>query len=79
MKVRNGFVSNSSSSSFCLGKNYMTLEQIRLFSEWLKNREEDSNIYEQKYYFLGELDHYDEELLDYLEKIGVDKEYIATC
>jgi len=47
--------------------------------QWLKNREEDSNIYEQKYYFLGELDHYDEELLDYLEKIGVDKEYIATC
>lgn len=29
MKIRNGFVSNSSSSSFVLGKYFMTPEQIK--------------------------------------------------
>jgi hypothetical protein len=29
MKIRNGFVSNSSSSSFVIGKYFMTPEQIR--------------------------------------------------
>jgi len=28
MKIRNGFVSNSSSASFVLDKNYMTEEQV---------------------------------------------------
>jgi hypothetical protein len=34
MKIRQGFVSNSSSSSFVLGKSYMTDEQIDKFSRF---------------------------------------------
>jgi hypothetical protein len=36
MKVRNGFVSNSSSSSFVLGKYFMTPEQIEEFKSLIK-------------------------------------------
>jgi len=33
MKIRTGFVSNSSSSSFVIGKNFMTKKQIKEFEE----------------------------------------------
>jgi len=36
MKVRNGFVSNSSSSSFVIGKYFMTPEQIKEFHNIVK-------------------------------------------
>jgi hypothetical protein len=36
MKIRNGFVSNSSSSSFVLGKYFMTPEQIEEFKSLIK-------------------------------------------
>lgn len=35
MKIRNGFVSNSSSCSFVLGKYYMTDEQIEQFNDFI--------------------------------------------
>lgn len=37
MRIRAGFVSNSSSSSFVLGKCYMTEEQGRDFIEFIEN------------------------------------------
>lgn len=34
MKIRNGFVSNSSSSSFVLNTNNLTVKQLRRFKEY---------------------------------------------
>jgi hypothetical protein len=34
MKIRNGFISNSSSSSFVIGKMFMTPEQLNQFNNW---------------------------------------------
>lgn len=36
MKIRNGFVSNSSSSSFVIGKYFMTFDQIEDFRGLIK-------------------------------------------
>ena len=61
MKIRNGFVSNSSSSSFCIAKCYMTTEQIDEFRRIIHEKpgEEDGAWYETSVeettlYFLGE-------------------------
>ena len=37
MKVRTGFVSNSSSSSFVIAKSFMTEEQIAKFKAWIED------------------------------------------
>jgi hypothetical protein len=60
MKVRMGFVSNSSSSSFVICKVLMTEEQIRQFSEMVdKFDEEDEEFIKE---FMG--DEYDGEPCD---------------
>ena len=58
MKIRTGYVSNSSSSSFCIAKCYMNEEQIQQFREYLNSPERDSSetyIGEDEFYFLGEV------------------------
>ena len=57
MKVRNGFVSNSSSSSFILSKKELTLEQIRGLSSWV-------NVHNSSSYADG-YDHYIRETSNY--------------
>lgn len=82
MKIRQGFVSNSSSSSFCVGKNYMTSEQIKQFQDWLvemKDELYESYIHQGQYYFLGEISvHEFDKISDFLGSIGVDLQYVGT-
>ena len=62
MKIRNGFVSNSSSSSFCIGKNFMTDDQIDKLEEIIDDLDEDygeTYINDTKLYFFGNIDHLD--------------------
>ncbi len=69
MKIRTGFVSNSSSSSFVLGKNYMDRRQIRELSDMIDQIEEDdyeSCIYEDERYFFGAISHHDEHFNDFV-------------
>lgn len=52
MKIRNGFVSNSSSSSFVIAKSYMTEDQLFAFNLFLnefRNSEGKIDIYGYEY------------------------------
>ena len=74
MKVRIGFVSNSSSSSFVLGKNKLTDEQWSDLSEEIREldavSESDTNLFISKKYIHGTLDY-----VDYDDLIGILEEH----
>lgn len=58
MKIRNGFVSNSSSASFIIGKFFMSgkdIEDFRLFCKDVNNHD-TSYISEYENYFNGRVD-----------------------
>ena len=80
MKLRNGFVSNSSSSSFVLPKKGMTEKQITKLEGWFdgKYNGDDNRHYSTQNYFFGSISiHMVEELNDYLKGIEVDVEKIG--
>ena len=83
MKIRTGFVSNSSSSSFIVDKNYLSAEQIAL----IKNHSEEGAKYGIEWpdaWFIEEtekhirgytsMDNFDMRL--FFERIGVDMSYV---
>jgi len=84
MKIRNGFVSNSSSSSFVIQKNNLTVKQI----EMIKNHSEEAkkigmdycddtwDIVETENTIEGFtfMDNFD--MCNYLSKIGVSEKHI---
>lgn len=84
MKTRNGFVSNSSSSSFVISKHFISayqLEQIRNHVEVAKEMgldysEEGWSISENEHEVKGYtfMDNFD--MTEFLEKIGVKDEHI---
>lgn len=84
MKIRNGFISNSSSSSFCIAKCYIPedkLEDIRRAIQ-AHNEEDHSEggyIYEHPLYFFGEMAYWTEndaaDVRRALQNAGVDSKY----
>lgn len=77
MKLRIGFVSNSSSSSFCIAKTFMTTEQISDFAQLSCDIEENSDgthIDWDKNYFMGSVDNYDfKRISDFFDKSNLSK------
>lgn len=79
MKIRTGFVSNSSSSSFIISKNNITVKQLDLIKN---NPQNDCNEYdywtitEDDNFIKGKtfMDNYD--FGNFLEKIGVKSKFI---
>ena len=81
MKLRNGFVSNSSASSFVVAKTLLTEEQskaIRVF--WAEklggSNSESDKLYEDYYYISFDLYHICEDFFDMCEKNGIKEEHI---
>jgi hypothetical protein len=72
MKVRIGFVSNSSSSSFCIYKKIMSGKQIEEFKNLLEienhQNGDETYIEEDGNYFIGNLDQNNENVLRYMNK-----------
>jgi hypothetical protein len=83
MKIRTGFVSNSSSQSFVIAKCYMTEEQVKQFGDWLsKMQDADEPLYEtyideNDYYFMGEKSQHEGRITEFLNKIGIDQKYVG--
>jgi hypothetical protein len=79
MKIRIGFVSNSSSSSFCIYKKIMSEKQIEEFKNLLEieNRQNGDETYieEDGNYFIGNLDQNNENVLRYVNKNFMRNDY----
>jgi len=82
MKVRLGFVSNSSSSSFVIAKDKMTPTQIEKFGDWLAEYQKDCYegwIFDEKHYFHGEISMH-ANVSKIIKELGIDTEYVSiTC
>lgn len=70
MKIRYGFVSNSSSSSFCIHKQYMTEEQIEEFRKIIDLPSDGYYIGEVGKYFLGRVDQNNSNVFNFLEQFN---------
>jgi len=81
MKIRIGFVSNSSSSSFCIYKKLMTSKQIEEFREILNRSEKDYEtcIGEDGNYFIGTLSMHDDITSEYIRKNFKRDDYADYC
>lgn len=84
MKVRLGFVANSSSSSFCIGKNYMTKEQIHKFNNVVDSLNEDdcddaNYIIKTDLYFVGQLSDHNKTVKKFMEENELTKFYARIC
>lgn len=75
MKIRNGFVSNSSSSSFVVAKVFLTKEQIeevRNFFREHNDSEDEYYVHESEHYFTGSGEnYYDSKFDDLFDKMDL--------
>jgi len=76
MKIRTGFVSNSSSASFIIAKQALTEEQIKSLLEYSDSKENTDGwiISEEKYFIRGCTFMDNEEIGSFLDSIKIPEE-----
>jgi hypothetical protein len=63
MKIRNGFVSNSSSSSFVIPKKYLSEEELDIYHEYVSDCDFcDEELREGEMYIYGKVSYHNKEL-----------------
>ena len=79
MKVRNGFVSNSSSASFIISKNILNKIQIKELLEYNNSKDNYDNwqIYEDQYYIRGDTIMDNSSISDLFTKLLIDHKQIG--
>jgi hypothetical protein len=87
MKIRNGFVSNSSSSSFIIAKAYLTKDQVQAILDFHKKMDENevyfgddgNQLYDDDCYIRFECRNIADKLEKMLTKMGIQKKhYLMT-
>lgn len=77
MKIRTGFVSNSSSSSFVISLSLLSGKQVTDLLAYPKREDHDWwNIYIDEYYVTGSTIMDNGDLGDYMNKIGINKNIV---
>jgi hypothetical protein len=80
MKIRISFVSNSSSSSFVLDKQGMTIDQINVIKKWIESSiscGDDTIINESNKHFYGQISHHiNPSLEETMEINGISKDLL---
>jgi len=76
MKIRTGFVSNSSSSSFIIDKKHLTPEQYESIKRCTSDPECDWSIMESECALAGFSNETLYDLIDFMHFIGVDDRFI---
>jgi len=85
MKIRQGFVSNSSSSSFVIGKMFLSSKQLYKLEEFIDDREnnkgfqydsdecyhDENYIHEGEDFFFGEISNHDREFFEFLNNNNI--------
>ncbi len=83
MKIRIGFVSNSSSSSFCVAKIYLPGAILDEFRAAIKKHNDETSecyIHETEFYFVGTKDqYYGAEIWGILTKYNINEKIIGQC
>ena len=82
MKIRNGFVSNSSSSSFVIAKSFISPEQITKLQDWLSTQSDEDDCLslsiEENYVSCTNTYYCEPSAVEFLKELGIDRKFIYS-
>ena len=85
MKIRYNFVSNSSSCSFIICKEFLNEEQIKKITKWYKEKDRNgvymddlgNNFDDLQNYLIGTISYVKNDFIDFCKTMKIEKEKIC--